>query len=1774
MKKNIFNSNKLWFNWSVLLFFLAINIAVFAETPNASGAKQFAESFFKANAPQFAPGKVAQTVTLKQCYQSQSYKENPVFVFQNSAKGFAILAQRNSNFSIIGYAPQGKFNSDSIPEQLKVLLKLYEDSLSINSTSPQKTIAGTPVTTPLLDQAGIGLNQYYHENVGNCPTGCVATAFAQIMSYYKYPSQGAGSHCYTHPTYGVLCADFGNTTYNWTNPTYDDYKLLSYHVGIAVDMNYCESSFGSAPSSWGYENAIHKYFKYYLNNGSTESSYIQNEIDLKRPVYIELPGDPGHALVLDGYDSDGLFHLNFGWGGQYNGYYVLNSNSTFFVGYKFGTNISAAYFLTPQPLKTNVQDSLALVAVDNALSHTTGWDITQPVTTWSGVVVKNERVISLNLNNGSYLTYKGNIAPEIGNLSSLQTLVLLGQINGELPATIANLTALKNLSIYAGGGTLKAVLPANIGNLVNLETLAIPLKCEGSIPASIGNLIKLKTLDLSSANLTGNIPTEIGNLTNLTSLNLWKNKLTGSIPSGIANLTKLVSLSLSENQFTGPLPDNIGNLTGLTELSLNDNQLSGALPESLGSCTKLITLSLFNNQFSGEIPASFGNFTLIKVLNFSNNKFSSLPSEMGSWISLEELNINNNQLTSMPDGVNNLVKLKTLYSSNNQISNMPENFGFLPLLQYIDLSFNELTEFPNALCQLTKLESVSFRKNKIEKFPASINFLPPSLTFMALDSNEIKGRIPKGLLENTHLYPLFLSHNHFTFEDIPESSALRNSVGNQKAVILTKKIFNVAIGDTVNIDIRKIAPFTLLSNEYNWVSATRNKVVRTTPNPVLTVIIDEKTISNKYYCSVSNPTSPTYSFTDFGYTYTFPCMSSVITDTLSFQLATEEVLISDKYDGQYVVSTKNIPSKIIEDKTVTLVPPLKVRGTIKWQASADGKSWYDLSETMSQNDLKSNYVSVNQQQLVLSPKTPAFYRCSVQDVNCDPILSDTIKVNPYGTVLYDETVNVATASKRITIDSIEVTLPAKIYDKDFRLTIVKLDTQPASIADVDIMPAYDVTASFADTFGTPILIKLKNINKKTFDNKYIHNYQALYLDKDTHQWVTYDKSYISLQDTTMVFETNHLTVISTGFWNKSLGYDKGYERNNIRVYYQDSEEAFMRTTYGKKQSAQSWHVSGVPLLVQDVTEYLDQIRKKFKSSGLPIPETFDVYIKQMDDADGVVGVSGMINDYLTIHTLTENPIDLRGVLAHEYMHYTQGKYMSPDPGNLFWMEANAHLTDRLVWDETVIPISQSEEYLLKGRNADNSIYTFLSNSWDYWDKGFWTQNAFGNVNYCYQAGTFLHYMRSYSQAENKLDLVALLKETTRLSGDSWRTYLSNYVAFSMNSNIGDEFDSFVKYILSGENKNFTILNSEENPYSYLIKNSGAENDGTYVKRLVYNFASDENEPQKDKLEIKVPYLASKVVLLYNQTADRATVVNYKRLNAINRESKVYYAKYDFKTKKTVYVDITDSTTYNMFVEARSEKSVKENQNICFLLLVNKKCPTSSGESDFNASFELSATPVFDIEYLYTAWIAGNDGNDLYVHTNSKGKKDAFMVTGVHLTFSNSDVVSHVVNHYSSYRTMINDSSYVVNISFGDETRSEYSDGGFPGIQISDKQIRIEYNYVASTMKLWSNATFTNKYEITYEEKPRILLGSIWHDDTTLNLKDINTMTISSAGENTLLRTNNSVETQAVVTKMANTHRETSYDSVTQLPGTEETTSYVSTDYSSGGVVLKLLLRMK
>ena len=187
----------------------------------------------------------------------------------------------------------------------------------------------------------------YNGKKQNCATGCVATAIAQVMKFWEWPKQGTGSNKYTSNKNGVkieLEADFSLSVYDWENML-DDYsqgftdeqgyavaKLMS-DIGIGVRMNYYYTS--GTQHDWT-TYALGTYFGY--NKGiklCNRSHYtyaewndlLKKELSQSRPIVIggdNLYEGTGHEFVIDGYDEDGNYHVNWGWGGMSNGYFDIN----------------------------------------------------------------------------------------------------------------------------------------------------------------------------------------------------------------------------------------------------------------------------------------------------------------------------------------------------------------------------------------------------------------------------------------------------------------------------------------------------------------------------------------------------------------------------------------------------------------------------------------------------------------------------------------------------------------------------------------------------------------------------------------------------------------------------------------------------------------------------------------------------------------------------------------------------------------------------------------------------------------------------------------------------------------------------------------------------------------------------------------------------------------------------------------------------------------------------------------------------------------------------------------------------------------------------------------------------------------------------------------------------------------------------------------------------------------------------------------------------------
>ena len=279
----------------------------------------------------------------------------PIYVFNRAdGGGFVVVAGDDAATPILGYSSEGTFSYDNMPENLRQWLLLserYVEACASKQGVARVVQLGEPVVAPLLGDILWGQGAPYNNM---CPTydggthyyvGCVATATTQIMRYHCYPEHGSGTKTITVNGQAVT-ANFGNTTYDWNNmlPTYDDVSYttaqsnavatLAAHFGVAVDMEYQPA--GSGAHSMVVPNALREYFNYDQAVTMRKRDYystaewlqlIKTELDQGRPVYYAASsetGSSGHAFVCDGYDSQDFVHINWGWYGTSNGYFLVS----------------------------------------------------------------------------------------------------------------------------------------------------------------------------------------------------------------------------------------------------------------------------------------------------------------------------------------------------------------------------------------------------------------------------------------------------------------------------------------------------------------------------------------------------------------------------------------------------------------------------------------------------------------------------------------------------------------------------------------------------------------------------------------------------------------------------------------------------------------------------------------------------------------------------------------------------------------------------------------------------------------------------------------------------------------------------------------------------------------------------------------------------------------------------------------------------------------------------------------------------------------------------------------------------------------------------------------------------------------------------------------------------------------------------------------------------------------------------------------------------------
>jgi len=365
--------------------------------------------------------------------------------------GFVIVAADDCVSPILGYSDQGRFDYETAPDGLRFMLS--EISRGIETLVEQGAVAygdivcrwknlevcgqmnpsrNFPVVGPLIELKWNQDAPYNMYAPGGCPTGCVATAMAQLMKYWEWPTTGTGEHSYIAAGYGEQYANFGATTYDWdhmlvsynSGATQEEkvaVATLMYHCGVSVDMMYAPD--GSGAYSPDVPIAINTYFSYsdqathIAKAGHTYDEWIallKTNIDQQIPIYYSgQSSEGGHAFVCDGYDNDDLFHFNWGWGGAANGYFLIDGQHFDYSGsqaivFDFIPNhVYDAMPKAPENLSVSIDDEysrMGHLSWTNPSETMTG----DPLTSLDKIIVKRNSIVVQEITDvvpGATMTY-------------------------------------------------------------------------------------------------------------------------------------------------------------------------------------------------------------------------------------------------------------------------------------------------------------------------------------------------------------------------------------------------------------------------------------------------------------------------------------------------------------------------------------------------------------------------------------------------------------------------------------------------------------------------------------------------------------------------------------------------------------------------------------------------------------------------------------------------------------------------------------------------------------------------------------------------------------------------------------------------------------------------------------------------------------------------------------------------------------------------------------------------------------------------------------------------------------------------------------------------------------------------------------------------------------------------------------------------------------------------------------------------------------------------
>ena len=447
-------------------------------------------------------------------------EKSDFYVFNTTdGSAFVIVAGDDRAESILGYG-EGSIDMNQLPCNLKWMLDSYKEQIEwlhahpaerVAVSEPYSDVVIAPMLTCNWSQSAPYYNQCPEVEGQRCVTGCIATAMAQALYYWKQPEKAPALGSYTTRSHRITLDALPSKVIDWQN-LIDSYSgayseeqanavaMLMRYCGQASHMDYSPDGSGAyvrsqlnAVRSFGYSRAsMMDRSDYSLEEWE---GYMQTDLQAGRPILYSgndgLAG--GHAFVLDGY-YQGKYHINWGWAGTGNGYFSLGAFNV--QGYSFNSQQQMIHNMYPS---NNGDPETGYDFVENGIYYMfneecTGLLVTYKDTkfnTYQGDITIPEEAV-----------FEGETYPVVGiapsafrNCNELHSVTM--------PATI---TTIDNYAFRNCIGMNAITLPEGIvsigaqafANCLNLNSLALPASTQDIGSMAFQDCLNLTHLEAAS----------------------------------------------------------------------------------------------------------------------------------------------------------------------------------------------------------------------------------------------------------------------------------------------------------------------------------------------------------------------------------------------------------------------------------------------------------------------------------------------------------------------------------------------------------------------------------------------------------------------------------------------------------------------------------------------------------------------------------------------------------------------------------------------------------------------------------------------------------------------------------------------------------------------------------------------------------------------------------------------------------------------------------------------------------------------------------------------------------------------------------------------------------------------------------------------------------------------------------------------------------------------------------------------------------------------------